>query len=118
MTPRARPSSSLRDAAARLAFYIRFGLVILWGLLLSLVFTPVALLLWGNTTLSWAFARCLSWGGVRVLGVRLNVSGWEHLTHTPAIVVGNHQSNFDILFHGRVYPRNTVVIGKKELRKI
>jgi 1-acyl-sn-glycerol-3-phosphate acyltransferase len=101
-----------------LEYYARVSLVVVWGFLLSLLFTPLAVAFWGNTTLSWAFARALSWGGLALLGIRVKVEGRENLPASPAVYLGNHQSNFDILVMGRVYPRHTVVIGKKELRKV
>jgi 1-acyl-sn-glycerol-3-phosphate acyltransferase len=97
-------------------FYIRYYAVLVWGFLVTLAFIPPAVLLWGNTSMSWAYARTLSWGGLRILGIRLEITGKEHLADRPAILVANHQSNYDILVMGAVFPRNTVVIGKKELR--
>src|SRR5512146_2814662 len=101
---------------ADVSLYARFGLIIAWGLFITALFTPVAVLFWGNTSLSWAYARTLSWVGLKILGIRVEVEGRKHLRTRPAIYMGNHQSNFDILVHGVVYPRHTVVIGKRELR--
>lgn len=103
---------------AQAMFYVRFTLVLTWGLLVTAVFLPVAVMLWGNTSLSWAYARTLAWGALRILGIKVSVEGREHLRTRPAIFLGNHQSNFDILFHGVVFPRHTVVIGKRELLKV
>lgn len=36
----------------------------------------------------------------------------------PAVIIMNHQSNFDPLLQGPVFPKNTVIIGKKEIVKI
>jgi 1-acyl-sn-glycerol-3-phosphate acyltransferase len=103
---------------SHVSYYIRFGLVLTWGLLVTSLFLPVAVLLWGNTSLSWAYARTLAWGALKLLGIKVEVEGREHLKTRPGIFLGNHQSNFDILFHGSVYPRHTVVIGKRELLKV
>jgi lysophosphatidate acyltransferase len=54
-----------------------------------------------------------------VLGWRLQVEGLARFAaNEPAVIVANHQSNLDIVTFGSVYPRRTVAIGKKELRKI
>ena len=67
--------------------------------------------------MAWAYARTLSWVGLKLLGIRVEITGQEHLAHRPAILVANHQSNYDVMLVGTVYPRRTVVIGKKELLK-
>ena len=36
----------------------------------------------------------------------------------PAIIIINHQSNFDSFLQGPVFPINTVIIGKKELGNV
>jgi len=36
----------------------------------------------------------------------------------PAVITMNHQSNFDPLLQGPAFPKNTIIIGKKELLKI
>lgn len=106
------------SAFRRFEYNVKLFAVLAWGLLVTTLFTPIAVILWGNTSVSWAYARVLSWGGLKILGIKLEIEGREHLRAKPAIYMGNHQSNFDILLHGAVYPRNTVVIGKKELRRV
>lgn len=103
---------------AHLSFFLRFGLVLSWGLFITALFTPVAVIFWGNTSLSWVYARALSWVALKILGIRVEVEGREHLRTRPAIYMGNHQSNFDVIFHGVVFPRHTVVIGKRELKRV
>lgn len=114
MPPNPQTVSTLR----RFEYNVKLGLILAWGLLVTALFTPIAVILWGNTSVSWAYARVLSWGGLIILGIKLDIEGRENLRTKPAIYMGNHQSNFDIILHGRVYPRNTVVIGKKELRRV
>lgn len=36
----------------------------------------------------------------------------------PAVIIMNHQSNFDPLLQGPVFQKNTIIIGKKEIVKI
>lgn len=102
----------------RAVFWVKYSLVLVWGLVCTLVFLIPAVLLWGNTSVSWAYARTLSWVALRILCIRVEITGRENLANRPAIVVANHQSNYDMILLGQVFPRNTVVIGKKELMKI
>ncbi|KAG0241880.1 putative 1-acyl-sn-glycerol-3-phosphate acyltransferase [Mortierella sp. GBAus27b] len=51
----------------------------------------------------------------RPCGVTYTVVGEEHLESCPAIVVCNHQSSMDMMVLGRVFPKHTVVMAKKEL---
>ena len=93
-------------------FWLRFCMVLIWGLLCSICFALPAIFLWGNISMSWAYARTLSWVGLKILGVKVVISGVENLKQRPAIVIANHQSNYDIVLLGQIYPRHTVVIGK------
>jgi 1-acyl-sn-glycerol-3-phosphate acyltransferase len=36
----------------------------------------------------------------------------------PAVLMASHKSNLDIVIYGDLYPKRTVVIGKKEIEKI
>lgn len=58
------------------------------------------------------------WSGtmMAVLGWTLHVEHAERLVaHHPAILVGNHQSNLDIVVWAAFFPDSTVVIGKKQI---
>lgn len=53
------------------------------------------------------------------LGLRTRVIGREHLSsRTPCVYVANHQSMYDVPILAELYPEETVVIGKRELRRI
>ena len=60
----------------------------------------------------------LNWGVRIALRVRVKLYGRENMINGPAVIIMNHQSNFDPLLHGPAFPINTVIIGKKELLKI
>ncbi len=54
-----------------------------------------------------------------VLGWTMPVEGEERFEMSrPAVVVINHQSNLDIVLWARFFPAATVVVGKKQIRKI
>ncbi len=97
-------------------FYSRFIFVVFWLFLTSTVGTFYSLMRWGNLNIGRDFARFFSWGVLKVLGLHVEVEGREYLEACqPCIYVANHQSNLDIATFGVLYPRKTVVIGKKEV---
>ncbi|HUM03070.1 MAG TPA: lysophospholipid acyltransferase family protein [Thermoanaerobaculia bacterium] len=53
------------------------------------------------------------------LGWEMPVDGEERFeTSRPAVIVINHQSNLDIVLWARFFPAATVIVGKKQIRKI
>ncbi len=54
-----------------------------------------------------------------VVGWRVRVEGREVLAAGgPVVYMVRHHSNLDIVLYGGIYPRRTVVVGKKEVGKI
>jgi 1-acyl-sn-glycerol-3-phosphate acyltransferase len=96
--------------------YFKLPFLCLW-LVISCVFGIVGCLVrWGDVNLNHYFARVFSWGVLRISGVRTEIEGTEHLlAHQPCIYVANHQSGMDMATFGKIYPKRTVVVGKKEL---
>lgn len=63
------------------------------------------------------FGRIYSWGGAAILGIRVRRHNYDSLKNIgPCVYVANHQDNFDLFVTGRVMPKRTVTIGKKNLR--
>jgi 1-acyl-sn-glycerol-3-phosphate acyltransferase len=76
----------------------------------------------------------LKWDRERVMGtwiptwyrIMATILGWEMSvegegkfeTFRPVVVAVNHQSNLDIVFWSGFFPRQTVVVGKKQIKKI
>jgi 1-acyl-sn-glycerol-3-phosphate acyltransferase len=74
---------------------------------------------WKNASQGAHFAHFMAWGAMRLLGIRVRIDGLKKLyLNQPCVYVANHQSNFDIITYGSIYPYRTVTIGKKELGKI
>ncbi len=91
---------------------VYFILVAVFGIFICLVrpFHP------DNTR--W-FGRVYSWGGAAILGIRVRRHNYESLKDIgPCVYVVNHQDNFDLFVTGRVMPKRTVTIGKKNLRYV
>ncbi len=96
--------------------YIKLFLVFLWLCLTSVIGLFYVVLKWGDYDLNRDFAHLFSWGALRILGIQLEVEGREHLeSHQPCIYIANHQSGLDVVNFGQIYPRRTIVIGKKEV---
>jgi 1-acyl-sn-glycerol-3-phosphate acyltransferase len=57
------------------------------------------------------------WGGntLRLLGVRLHVSGAENLHRGPAVFISNHQSLIDVVLMPALLPRTCRIVAKREL---
>jgi 1-acyl-sn-glycerol-3-phosphate acyltransferase len=99
-------------------YNIKMGLVAIWCSLVTILFYFLSFPFNHRTWLSWAYAKALNFGVRLALRVRVNVVGRENMIAGPAVVIMNHQSNFDPLLQGPVFPKNAVIIGKKELMKI
>ena len=64
-------------------------------------------------------SRIFHWMIRSLLGWRITVEDRERVTESaPAILMASHRSNLDIVVYGGLYPKRTVVIGKKEVAKI
>lgn len=102
-----------------LIFYLKLALAWLWFLVAFLVGTLILPFRWRDPSVGVIVGSILNWGATRILKIRIVVENRAALTaHQPCIYVGNHQHNLDIQTLSGVYPPNTVVIGKKELRWI
>ncbi|KAI9799945.1 MAG: hypothetical protein M1825_004316 [Sarcosagium campestre] len=66
----------------------------------------------------WATARCFKWTMMAVTGVRFRIEGEEHLNTRPAVFVGNHQTELDVLMLGWIFPPYCSVTAKKSLKNI
>ncbi|MFZ3083901.1 lysophospholipid acyltransferase family protein [Rhodoferax ferrireducens] len=93
--------------------------VIPWGL------TLVLISLWVRRTTLWWFAvnwfRLVIWGTRVFLGVRVRVTGMEHLpagATAPAILLSKHQSTLETLLIPTLMPRPLAFVFKRELLRI
>ncbi|MEK7690213.1 MAG: lysophospholipid acyltransferase family protein, partial [Bdellovibrionota bacterium] len=72
---------------------------------------------WGDVNLISENCRPFARVAQKMLAIDVQVDGLEHLeTGRAAVYVMNHQSMLDIIHLGGFFPRNTVIIGKKELK--
>lgn len=100
-------------------FPVRFGLGVLAFVAVSLYGVAIALLRRDKRFVARDYARSLARWMDAVLGTRVRVVGEENLRRTrPCIYISNHQALLDVPVLGRVYPEDTVIIGKEALRRI
>ncbi|KAL4879035.1 hypothetical protein BJY04DRAFT_105112 [Aspergillus karnatakaensis] len=106
----------------RAAFFARclaaYGSLIfcaLYGVIASIVLRLVG---YGRIS-QWATARSFKWVMRITTGVWFDiVEGQEHLTTRPAVIIGNHQSELDVLMLGAVFPPYCSVTAKKSLKYV
>jgi len=97
-------------------FIVKTLLGLVWFILASILGFLYALLRWGSTDTNHHYGKWFSWGILKVFGVEIKLEHPEFLDlHSPCVYAVNHQSNLDLLTYAAICPRNTVVIGKKEL---
>ncbi|KAL2832850.1 1-acyl-sn-glycerol-3-phosphate acyltransferase [Aspergillus cavernicola] len=102
-------------AARCLAAYGSLILGAIYGVIASIVLRLVG---YGRVS-QWATGRSFKWVMRFTTGVRFDiVEGQEYLTTRPAVFIGNHQSELDVLMLGTVFPPYCSVTAKSSLRHI
>lgn len=100
-------------------YYLRLSLTALGFVLASVYGVWIALVRRDRSRVAHDYARALVRMCRPPLGLRTRVLGREHLLEQrPCIYVANHQSAYDVPVLAELYPPDTMVIGKKELRSI
>ena len=100
-------------------FYLKVLLAGAWFFLTTFLGLFILIVRWKDPNMGAIMARFLNWGSCKILGYRIRVEGSENLyKNQPCVYTINHQSNIDIMTMGGMFPYKTVVIGKKEMRKI
>lgn len=98
-----------------LAAYGSLLICAIYGVLASIVLRLVG---YGRVS-QWATARSFKWVMRYTTGVRFDiVEGVEHLSTRPAVFIGNHQSELDVLMLGYIFPPYCSVTAKKSLAAI
>ncbi|KAG1450269.1 hypothetical protein G6F46_010497 [Rhizopus delemar] len=84
-----------------------------YGMIAALIFPLIGC----THYIHFSVARGYYYLGLLFCGIQVVPEGIEHLNvQGPAILVCNHQSSLDIMLMGKVYPKNTTIIAKKELK--
>ena len=82
------------------------------------VFASLALRLVGKHRISqWTVARAFHYTMAWTTGIRFEiVAGKEYLDTRPCVLIGNHQSELDVLLLGTIFPPYCSVTAKRSLR--
>lgn len=105
---RPHPAEVLRSAAA----WAWSGLIFVLAPLSAVLTLGLA-----SSSLATFWAPIWGWGGLRLLGLDLEVRGLHHLRSVGScILVANHQSAVDLLIGAALGPRAPLVLAKAELR--
>ena len=100
-----------------LDYHLRFLLSLGWLLVMSVVGVALIPVLFGHPDFNRTIARFGAWGICRISRIRVRIEHARSLEQfQPCIFIGNHQDNFDVYIFGSIFPRRTIVIGKRELR--
>lgn len=111
------PMSAIAGFGARcLASYISLLLAAAYGVLASIVLSLV-----GHKGISqWTAGRLFKWAMAATTGVRFDIidpHGYLAATR-PAVFVGNHQTELDVLMLGTIFPKYCSVTAKSSLKKV
>lgn len=101
--------------ARLLSSYGSLVLCAIYGVLAS-----ITLRLVGNYRISqWATARAFQFTMAFTTGIRFEVvEGKEYLDTRPCVLVGNHQSELDVLLLGAIFPKYCSVTAKSSLARV
>jgi 1-acyl-sn-glycerol-3-phosphate acyltransferase len=100
-------------------FYLRILGMLIGFVRASLYAITIALIRRDRSLVARDYGRAIARRMRPPLGLEVQVEGEQNLhAQRPCIYVSNHQSAYDVPVLAILYPEDTVIIGKKELRKI
>jgi len=120
----AGPAQLVSYYAFALSSFLLMSICALYG---TLVAIPLRLVGYGGL-IQWTVARAFKWCMWYATGVTFRVtgsmkkeggfSGEDALKDRPAVFVGNHQTELDVLMLGCMFPKYTSVTAKKSLKYV
>ncbi|XP_051960082.1 1-acyl-sn-glycerol-3-phosphate acyltransferase beta [Xyrauchen texanus] len=98
-------------------FYFKKCFYVAYMMLLAVIAIPICILKSGGRDIeNMRVIRFMVRHVKYFLGLRYEVSGWQHLqTDGPYVIISNHQSSLDVLGVMEVLPDRCTMIAKKEL---
>jgi lysophosphatidate acyltransferase len=112
-----RPPTLIPFAARCLSSYAGVLLCVFYGVLASLVLRVVSLHRLAQWTTARAFALVMRYA----TGVTFSIPPADRLlldSNRPVVIIGNHQTELDVLLIGQMFPKYTSVTAKKSLRNV
>ena len=86
-----------------------------YGVLVSILLRPIGY----HRISQYLVARCFKYSMWIATGVQFEiVEGEQYLSTKPCVIIGNHQSELDVLLLGTVFPPYCSVTAKSSLRRI
>lgn len=106
--------------AAVAARLVAFYLSVLTTSALAVLATLVLRLLGDGGSGQWAGGRIFKYLVMFTMGLTFEVQDPEGILDSvrPAVIVGNHQTEFDLIMLGTMFPKNCSVTAKSSLRKV
>ncbi|KAI1768808.1 acyltransferase-domain-containing protein [Hypoxylon sp. FL1150] len=103
-------------AARSLAAYISLIICAIYGALASIVLRVLGY----EQIAQWATARAFKYVMALTTGVTFEIIDPNHYLETvrPAVFIGNHQTELDVLMLGCMFPKYCSVTAKKSLKKV
>ncbi|KAL6096664.1 agpat2 [Pungitius sinensis] len=104
-------------SSSTFVFYFKKCFYVGWMMVLALLAIPLCILKSGGRDVeNMRIIRVLVRHVKYFLGLRFDISGWEHLqTEGPYVIISNHQSSLDVLGLMEILPDRCTMIAKKEL---
>ncbi|KAM6902467.1 1-acyl-sn-glycerol-3-phosphate acyltransferase beta [Xenentodon cancila] len=104
-------------SSSTFVFYFKKLFYVAWMMMLALLGIPMCLVKSGGRDVeNMRVIRCMVRHVKYLLGLRIEVNGWEHLqTEGPYVIISNHQSSLDVLGMMEILPDRCTMIAKKEL---
>jgi lysophosphatidate acyltransferase len=112
-----RPPPLIPFAARCLSSYAAFLICAIYGVLASLVLRTVSL----HRLAQWTTARAFAFIMRYATGVTFSISPADRQlldSKRPVVIIGNHQTELDVLLLGHMFPKYTSVTAKKSLRNV
>lgn len=101
-------------AARSLASYMALVFCATYGVVISIVFRIIGL----HGSGQWAAGRAFKYIMAATTGISFEVIDPKHHLDTvrPAVFIGNHQTELDVLMLGSIFPKHCSVTAKKSLK--
>jgi lysophosphatidate acyltransferase len=112
-----RPPTLIPFAARCLSSYAALLVCATYGVLASIILRAFSL----HRLAQWTTARAFAYTMRYATGVTFSIPPADRLlldSKRPVVIIGNHQSELDVLMLGQMFPKYTSVTAKKSLRNV
>ncbi|KAJ1961629.1 1-acylglycerol-3-phosphate O-acyltransferase [Dipsacomyces acuminosporus] len=111
--------AAVAQYSRKVGYYRRALHYLVCGLIASttgILASPVLWAMGRQASGNWLVGRVFYYTTLFMLGVKVEIEGEEYLEQArPCVMVGNHQTMYDLIFLGRVFPTQAVILAKKAI---